>query len=196
MQVPYQGIILKRYNVHGTKLGLLDSTLGRIDGITPQTTFPTGSIVRYDVMKNNNCYLLINAAIEYVPINQARYDILFLHHVMEICFYFIPHNSCVRGVYELLDAMYQMPWHADCHDFKKIFLFKLFDLLGLLPEISYESYAQLNFMRSMDIEHAINHELDAEKKEMLDVWLRRCIAQHHRIQYFNTVHFLMKNRLV
>ena len=189
------GIVLRIYTGKN-KIALLDAIKGRIDGGVFSSSVCVGAVLRYQIAGRHDRHLLDAIEIEDIPFALARSDLLFLHHVLEICYYFIPIGSCVAGVFELLQFLYTVDYSSCGMQCKKLFLLKLLVAIGFYPELPQWQEQGIQQLLALPIDIVAHEPIDLAIEKMIDDWLSACIAQHPRIEQFNTVHFLTKNRLV
>lgn len=190
----YSGIVLKQYDHSQYKFGLLDSKLGVIEGIFLSTRVMSGALLRYDLKENNGRYFINNFEVLDVPLSLAKLDLLFVHHVLELCFYFMPTGSGNHTIFELLMLLYkssQVVWSVQA---KKIFLFKLLTTIGLYDEhpIFKKPFIIQLLHTSIDNIHTQSIDLECEKDIMN--WLSICVFDHPDIKYFKTTAFLSEHR--
>jgi hypothetical protein len=166
------GIVLKRLN-SPYKIALLDQERGRVDAIVTKAAPCVGSLLHYSI-------------------ERERHDILFWHHVLELCFYFIPLGYRIDTLFALLEFLYSADgttlWNIQS---KKLYLFKLLAAIGLydvLPQLVPES--RVNQLLLLPLSHIMNEQLDEKSEKVMNEWLRTCIAEHPAMVKFNTVHFL------
>src|SRR3990167_5743477 len=89
------------------KIALLDHSAGRVDGIIASPLVRVGSMIEYRVDKHKGTLRYIKYhTIVGVPLSIARVDILFWHHVLELCYYFVPLGSFTQQLFELLEFLY------------------------------------------------------------------------------------------
>lgn len=185
------GIVLKRLN-SPYKIALLDQERGRLDAILTKATC-VGSLLHYSVERERGNYVYLSeCTITNLPFLLARQDILFWHHVLELCFYFVPVGYRIDSLFELLEFLYTVDittkWDVRS---KKLYLFKLLAAIGLydvLPQLVPES--RVNQLLALPLDHIIDEQLDEKSEKVVNKWLRTCIAEHPHMGDFNTVHFL------
>lgn len=190
------GIVLKTYFPGQCKVSLLDQTLGKIVGVPVRTDMSSGACISYFVQQTNSVYFMQNVEIIDVPMAMAYNDILFLHHILEVCYYFVPSGSRAPRLFALLVALYsnqQKLWNAQM---KKLFLFQLFTVIGMYPEDAQFRTPYFHHLASASIDTLADQSLDLVIEQQLDAWLLRCIAQHPCAHNFKTVSFLYDNRIV
>lgn len=193
MLVPYHtkhtGIVLRHIRKKYL-LALLDESAGRIDVRYFGNELSAGTVIQYGLAKQGNGYALSDVQLHTMPFSLAKKDVLFLHHALEVCFYFIPVGSCTNGIFDVLRFLYDAD-HAQWNSlFKKIFMFKLFITIGHYPDSSIMHNAQVCLIMHKTL-HEIPYDIvSASLEQDLSRWLQQCIAQHPAIEYFNTVQFL------
>jgi hypothetical protein len=186
----HTGIVLRNFSPRKNKLALIDDRLGRIDGAFFAGTVYTGALLSYQVNGTPGRYLVDQFNMLDVPLSLARQDILFLHHVLELCYYFIPIGSCIQGIFNLLQLLYaaeSVHWDITT---KQFFLFRLFSQLGMHPEGYRLPASLLEQLHAQSFASAQEIRLADADKKILRTWLQHCLMQHPDVAQFNTVHFL------
>ncbi len=184
------GIVLVQPRPGSSIIVLLDQALGRIDSLFFYAKVCVGSLMQYSVQQRNGKYFIDNATMIDIPLFLARADLLFLHHVLELLYHFIPVGSCTMGVFELLLLLYAHDQRMYSMRFKKFFLFKLLSILGIYPENMSLSTRSLQMLLTESIDKINDESIDLECEKDLDNWLYYCVAEHPRINDFKTIHFL------
>lgn len=175
------------------KIALLDQSAGRVDGIITSPLVCVGSMIEYRVDKHKGTLLYIKQhSIVGVPLSIARLDILFWHHVLELCYYFVPLGSFTQQLFELLEFLYTVDigvcW---CRRAKKVYLFKLLALIGVYTRLPRLPEKQIEHLQALPLYLLANEVIDDQSEKMLDEWLRSCVYEHPAIRKFNTTHFLV-----
>lgn len=183
------GIILKTFFPKKMKMVLLDQHMGKIEGVPPSDNFSCGSLLTYYTQLRGTVYFLHSISLLDMPLSLAKDDILFLHHVLEICYFCAPFSSNNPEIFDLVSQLYKESAAPYSYHFKIAFLFKLLILLGMHPDEPQfqDSYYYLLARESVD---TIMHKSIHLNKEVLHDWVRACIAIHPLIHAFKTVHFL------
>ncbi len=179
--VLYKPAFKKKYSV-------IEQEGNRIDMYIFGSSFPPGSCISYAVDKQiRGIDVASTAELIALPFYLARSDILFVHHVIEICFQFIPVGSRVDHIFELLTCLYKVaddkPWSTKT---KKIFVLQLLAMIGYYPEYELQKMAHL-INQPFFSEYAII--TDTDERE-IDAWITRCISSHPRVEQFKTLQFL------
>ena len=190
------GIVLKTFFPYKQKMSIFDKTRGKIICVPDRNDIQPGALISYQL--TNQQYMPFARTINLIesPLLLAREDIIFVHHVLEVCYYFISSNDPAPEIFDLLVKLY----HSEtmlCDDRnKKIFLFILFWKLGIYPESKkfdsiYFRNLAIKFVDRFGFEH-----IDLENEQLVNAWLYECLLMHPCFNYFKTVHFLSKNRAV
>ncbi len=190
------GIVLRHFSHIHNKIALLDKQHGRIECIVNKLDKPAGSLLGYTTSVKRGSFFLNECAILYVPLDLARADLLFLHHILELIYYFAPVGSCVQGVFDLIAFLYTIEHMLISVRFKKFFLFKLLTLLGVAPELDSVQIVCVRELHTMTIDMFDDAGMNKDNEKKLDKWLWSCIWQHPYVSEFKTVHFLEKNRAI
>ncbi len=151
-----------------------------------------GSLLFYTVEKERGSTIFIsNISITDLPFDLGRSDIFFWHHILELCYYFVPIGVHTSQLFELLSFLYTVDtgtcWKRET---KKIFLFKLLATIGLYTELPAFAPARVHQLLSVPLSMIEQEELDEETEKILNQWLRVCVAEHPAIKYFKTIQFL------
>src|SRR5437773_7887877 len=100
------GIVLRRSVEAWYKIFLVDKKYGRINSFVNTPRVCVGSAIAYDVNSSGGNFFISNVECLYAPIDLAAVDLLFLHHVVELLYYFAPVGSSVDGIFDLLAFLY------------------------------------------------------------------------------------------
>ncbi len=184
------GIILKTFFPKKMKMVVLDQQLGKIEGVPPSDQFAVGSLLSYHAQQRGTVYFLHEINLIDMPLSLAKEDILFLHHVLEICYFCAPFGSNVPEIFHAVMQLYQERPTAYVHEFKIAFLFKLLILLGMHPDEPRFEDPFYYYLARESIDTIMDKSIHLDTKQALHEWVRRCIAIHPLIHVFKTVHFL------
>lgn len=187
------GIVVKIIRGQHT-VALIDEKVGRVDAIV-RVPVCVGSLVEYTIERERGPYVyLTELKITDLPFALGRDDIHFWHHVLELCYYFVPVGTSAYPVFELLRFLYDVdvsaPWSMQS---KKLYLFKLLTAIGLYSELPQLPQVTLYRLLGVPVQEMVHYVLDTDSEACIDTWLKACVAQHPAIQKFNTVYFLIKN---
>ena len=189
------GFILKRYQPKKRTIAILDSSMGKIKCVPNKEIFTVGALVKYGIKTNKSPYFLEQIEIIHIPFETATQDILFFHHVLEICYHFIPYHSPTDEAFGLLKYLYLYPNRIQCNNDKKLFLFKLLTILGLYPEEIKFQTPHFHILATTSIDTIISKNLHLKSERKLDKWLHCCMTMQPEYSNLKTINFLYKNRL-
>lgn len=189
------GFILKKYFPKKIKLSVLDSKLGKIDCVPNRTNICLGALIRYNVVIKRTIAYVENIDMITIPLTSNRSNLLFYHHVLELCYYFIPAECPVTNVFSLLAFLCLVKESSFTVQQRKFFLCKLFFLFGIYPEDKQFQQQFFHRVMSESIDILVNATIDLRIEREVDKWLMRCLAVHPSVNYFKTVCFLSENRV-
>jgi len=192
VQKNYTAIVVRQLDTPH-KVALLDRVAGRVDGIIASPLVRVGSLIEYTVERNRGTLRYIrNYSVVDVPMSIAREDILFWHHVLELCYYFVPPGSFTQQLFELLEFLYTVD-SGICFGTraKKLYLFKLFVRIGVYTKLPRLPIEQIQHLQRVPLEVIADEVIDEQCEKMLDEWLRLCVYEHPAIRKFHTTHFLL-----
>lgn len=186
-----KGIVLKVPHT-GRLLSLIDEQEGRIDvGMVRDRTFSPGAMLRYCLIRKPVNRLVIDSCkIQEMPLALARQDIEFLHHVLELCYYFVPVGSCTNGIFELLSALYSPECALWSDASKKFFVFRLMRVIGYYS--SHSEDHNLKVLLTRPVAEIIMDEQVKYCEAVVTQWLQRCLIEHPAIKQFRTLSFLTR----
>ncbi len=173
----------------------MDRHEGKITSIFRDVELVHGALISFYIYKRRSTVCLgKKVQVLDVPFELAKKDILFLHHVFELCSYFLFFGDKSIHVFDLLMMLYcpnlfVQPLH------KKIFLFKLVEAFGYYTDSAPLSLGMFYRLSSESIDSLVNSNLHLEIERNIDEWLSSCIKTHPCFLDFKTVHFLKKIRL-
>lgn len=194
MPIRHTGIVLKMGITKQATVALIDSNLGRVNGIIFSRTYAHGSLLSYDLAHRQSGYArLEHVRIENMPLALAAEDLLFVHHVLELCFEFIPVGSCVAGMFDLLLFLYSTDIRGWNDAQKLLFIFKLLAGLGAHPENADLDDVLIARLQSMPLLCDEASVYVAGYQARIHEWIKRCVSQHPRAQEFKTARFLMRD---
>lgn len=187
------GVVL-RVNLYN-KLYILDSKLGKISCILKYNKLSlrlvNGAYISYNLKEYYNQYNISDIDILDIP-NHQLHNLYFLHHILELCYYFLPINysANISQVFDLILHLYKYNIIFDRSLVKKIFLCKFFKMIGIYPDdfLSYDKdFIKLidqNYFNIIDIENNLNLDINLMR------WLLSCINLHPHSHRLKTINFL------
>ncbi len=188
------GIVLKSYQPQKCKLAILDRDSGKIMAVPNRTDISHGALIMYFKREQEHLTFIHSIDIIDMPFALAHEDIVFVHHVLELCYYFIPMSSHAPQIFIALLRFYEYPIVLTTPIMKKIFVVQLFFLLGVYPESPWAKSASINQLISTSIDIWAAQSIDLKIEKELDEWLMHCIKTHPQAAYFRTINFLLMNK--
>jgi len=184
-----QGIILKTYLCSRNKVTVLDTVQGRVECIPDTQRLCLGGLIQYHGTEQEHHLLAHQVEQIAVPWDLAQTDILFLHHVLELCYLSVARATREASVFALLCLLYeQRDWSSLLY--KKLFLVKLYLVLHVSSGVRSPMILHvMNKMITESIDTVAHQIIDLNMEKELDKWLRACIAQHPYRNHFKTIHF-------
>lgn len=187
-----KGILLKNYSPYKQKISIFDKTLGRIEALVKQTTnhlpLNNGTLLSYYIEPTISTLFIITALeIEHIPFDLAKKNIQFLHHILELCYQFLPLHCTYLSTFELIETAFKRDFNNP-----PLVLLRFFVALGIYPEeLPFEKTYFLHLLSS-PFETIIKEKLDDAQLKMLESWLIRCIEMHPYKNRFKT-HYTVTN---
>lgn len=188
------GIILRKDSLSPHKVVILDKVCGKIECITTKPALSVGALITYNIRQQQSTHLVSDTSLVYVPLSLAGSDVLFLHHVLELIYYFTYVGNCTKETFDLLAFLYSIEHIPMTVQFKKFFLLKLLTSMGSVPDFNEIHTKFITKLAMVDIKEFAIITIDQLYEKELDRWLWYCIWQHPYVNEFKTVHFLAENR--
>ncbi|MCA9770621.1 hypothetical protein KC460_04595 [Candidatus Dependentiae bacterium] len=186
----HRGIVLRRYTPRKSKIIVLDRELGKIESIPHVDILCHGAVIEYFPKKMCLLYKLESFQLIVAPLHFARDHIQFLHHVLELTYYFVPLDSRVPEIFDLLLFLYRMKNSSCTATFQKLFVCKFFALLGFFPENKKMRQSYFHQLVGISIDTLVQLSINLEVEYALQQWIYSCVAQHPRARFFKTIHWL------
>lgn len=189
------GIILRVDFSNKQKIAIYDRALGKLEfnvwsDKSRNLNLCNGMLINYVIGKDSRL-LINNINIINAPFELAKLNILFLHHILELSYYFT--SPGVEDV-ELFDLIYFLFYSFDQLEnlrLQKIILVRFFLLLGFYPEDDgAKNY--FYYLMSIPIDSIMAMAIDLKYEKELDLWIMKCINMHPYARSFKTKHFLNK----
>lgn len=182
------GIVLKSFLGYSQKCVIFDREYGKIDttAVRDIEKLSPGFLIAYQKKLRGRMYYLDCIELIETPLWLAREHIYFLHHILEVCYYCMPYECSNANAFSLLEILLHKADQVKYSWFKKIFLLRLFNSLGMYPEdesVHTERIEQLLAQSFFD-EREI---LDSHTDQVINRWLRSCLAMHPYKDLFKTL---------
>ncbi len=183
------GIILKRNNPTKQVFSILDHLEGVMVCSIAREDIYIGASIEYTIRNQRTWLVADEVEMIGMPYVEQYTDLLLLHSVLEICSLCMPAGSLTPGVFEHVQRLYDdsVVIRLRTSVVKKIFLCKLFALLGFYPQ---EKKFQNKFFHSLITESLDNlwaFWVSMVQEKDIEEWLKSCIAMHTQEQKFKTM---------
>lgn len=191
----HHGIVLRAPWEADSSVIIFDRDLGKVSckilRKRGKKTVINGGIYSYAVTTWRSFRCIADFELLQQPALWVADDLLFFHHVLEVCFYFLSFDQECSDVFDLVMNLYaELPEGQCVATAKKIFLCRFFALIGMYPE----SHKVSDEIITCLISPAGDIMLDSQKASFINkqavAWLHTCINQHPQAHSFKTRHFL------
>ena len=186
------GIVLKTFFTSKCKVALLDLDHGKITAVPSNEQICVGALIRYMIAKRSGSYQI--SGIEYIalPLALDRNDLFFYHHVLELCYYFIPLDGGPCNLFYVVRQLSLLNGEYLSYRYKIFFLVRLFLIFGIHSEIPQGQWPSLKQMFATDVDSIIIEAIDLKTIDEMRGWLHACLAHHPLLKQFKTLQFLNK----
>lgn len=210
------GIVLKSLLPTKSKISLLSRAHGKLHfsvrGVKNPHRFSPGMALRFGY-KSQQKRFLNDVEVLYIPfVRDNEHDkkisnLYWLHHLLEICYYFVPLGEPCREVFGLIQYAFDIKRCSDLFEpyfclVQKIFLVRLFVYLGFFPPrrlvylISLFDDVVLIFLDSSNEQKvsSLKQSLgNIDKKTSLEIddWIGSCLRDHPLVMRFKTLSFFV-----
>ena len=198
------GLVLRHYVSQGEKIIIFNRDIGKFKTsikFSKKNLFfkeiCAGVLIQYRYSSRGGGYLIVLEQIYEVPFALAIKNILFLHHLLEICYFFLPFESYDNSaIFDLLMFVYHIDENMMTAQFQKLLLFRLFALLGEYPEQMVFHEAFFYGLITCPLKNLSMQFIELPIERLLDMWLINCIRSHPMVDSFKTTRFLDEVRIL
>lgn len=200
-----EGIVLRHFIPFKQLISLLDAEHGSLRARVTWShkyafleKISAGSVVTYHFQqRNGRCPTIEIVQLLDMPFELARSQLSFLHHLFELCSFFLPLECpTAGGVYELVRFVYTVKPLDLTAGMQKLLLFRFFLLVGTYPEGKLFKQPYIYTIRSCMLSELIGMPITKEVECLLDTWLIHCVREHPMVSSFKTVRFLDEVRVL
>jgi hypothetical protein len=184
--------VLKRLYPSQYKVALFERAAGRIDALCFKESLIPGSLVEYRLDRNGSLRI-IDTEILYMPLHWGKHDLMFMHHILELCYYFTPLNSSCAAIFEMLSLMSVWEEQIWSVSMKKIFIAKLLMVFGLYPQTVFVTGALFRKLLYCSPRTMLTLDIDENTMAYIDQWIRQTISEHPLVPQFKTAIFLAES---
>ncbi|MGA9530959.1 MAG: hypothetical protein WBQ73_03675 [Candidatus Babeliales bacterium] len=194
MQVQ-KGIILRKRDEG--RLTILDEQLGKIVCSIKRDDVCIGAYVHYVSEKRHITSFVRTLEQLEAPFALAREDIVFVHHLLEICDTSLLSGMVLPSLIPFFLYVYELG--KACvftSTMKKIIALKLLVYLGLYPDDMELSCDMIHYYMNTPIDTLLQENIKLHNSYDLNYWLYECIKSNLDSNCFKTIHFLKVNEQI
>lgn len=199
--------VLRRFLPNRQKTALLTYSLGRVNVTFNHKTqgirlWP-GMLLTCTMQRDNSFWVAHNVAIQAAPIPQTHHNIFWLHHILELCYYFLPLEHPAPDVFGYVKQCCFLMWQSEELDdtwqifIKKVCVIKLLGLFGFYRQEDIQEYSALfRELSALFIDFTNEQKVEFLKKrylcfdmEKMNEWILSCLKSHPMFTSFKTVSF-------
>lgn len=214
------GIVLRSFLPYKNKISVLTQRFGKSNLIVRPATgrfnrrrngsnLSAGIAIKF-FTKPGSTTLVSRFEVLIVPSMPLGPHLYWFHHLLEICYYFIPVGDISVDVFKLLRYALELSeksyvFDPYFHVVRKVFLLKILILLGFYPsrsaapndliEVSYLfKDVVLVILDSSNIQkvrslHVLLGNVSKQTIKEIDKWVLGCLYEHPHVEYFKTLSF-------
>lgn len=202
------GVVLKSFLPYKNKIAVLAQREGRTNLIVApgrlHRKFSAGVAIRFFASPRDSRFIS-NVEVVIVPVMPLGPHLYWFHHILEICYYFIPVGYVYADMFRLV--RYALDLSSKSHYFepyfhivRKVFLLKTLILLGFYPKQALVDVANLFknivlvILDSSNVQkvrslHVSLSKIDNKTLKEIDIWVLACLYEHPHVKYFKTLSF-------
>lgn len=181
-------IVLKHYTPQRPVVCLFDRLRGRIRATVHHMPLSVGTILTYHYDYVGYYHNIKNLQIEHLPFVVDADDLLFLHHVIEVCYHIIPDNLRIERLYNLMFHIFSQ--RIFTHIQKKKILTALYAILGLYTHENNIYAKYMYHLEQSSLDEIMDNNIEVNIEKNISRWLYQCISVHVDVRHLKTVHFL------
>lgn len=204
------GFVLKRFQPNSSKSTILSMHEGKFDlsfkNFNDCFKLWPGMLVSFHVEKTYKTLFGSHIQILASPNLSESHSIFLMHHILELCYFFVPSNKPCPEIFNFLKQFFlffdQEATATKYLDFtQKIFVTKLFSLFGFFSYEPISKYLALHetlsttfvdFSIEQKVEFLEKH-LSSHQEKELDEWILESLKIHPHCHLFKTTLFVYKH---
>lgn len=183
------GIVLQKLFAQRYAISVFDRHEGKKIAVPSTENICLGSLIEYQVTEKRHAWHLHAIQTLALPRATDTQELLFVHHVLEICSHFLPINAAAQDIFDLLINLYQ-PCPLLAHDEGRfVFVAKLLMALGIYPHVKALNPLCAHILRT-PIDNLSAEPIHLDSKQELCAWIFASLAGHPCITQLKTLSFL------
>ena len=216
------GFVLRRFLPEKQKISVLSKSRGKINlsiaslqncqKLWPgnliaynYTSLYTAKMYQKNGMQKSHNSIEDRIEILYVPSEFTGHRIYWIHHLLEICYYFFPLEQPCFEVFELLSNALRLTVRAELYTYEfmvqKLCIIKLLSYAGFVPPLHFQKFLQLfEIVCSQAVDEAERSKIELTKilleednkdlNDIFDVWILKALKTHPNFNFFKGSKFL------
>ncbi len=199
--------VLKRFFPRRQMVALFTCSLGRINVVLKQQDICLrlwpGMLITCVFSSERLPFIAQQVVIHSAPIPQTHQHIIWLHHILELCYYFLPLESSSPDVFFYIKKCCCLMWQSDVLDvewqikIKKTCVIKLLHMIGFYAALDIQEYSALfqelsdvfvDFTNEQKVAFLSKHSTLLKINDM-DLLILSCLKNHPMFHMFKTISF-------
>lgn len=190
----HRAFVLKAVSSYHHMIALIDCQDNRTNIIYRKGPLISGSLIEY-YMPKNPLHPIDRIDPVYVPLLWGKNDLLFIHHILELCYYFIPLNGSCTSIFNMLLILIKMEEASWSDTTKKIFIVKLLILYGMYPKTRFTETTFFQKLLTIRPENLLTLDSTCDDMAYIDQWIKQTLSEHPMAPSFRTMFFLTRGSL-
>lgn len=183
------GIILAHIKSTHSLYSILDYTLGVFTGSIKREGLSVGACIEYNICPSRTWTVLEDVNLLALPAIKEVHELLLFHCVIEICSHCMPAGSVSTDVFKLILCLYDQQFMNQVQTalLKKVFLCKLFVILGLYPHEKKFHNSFFHQLATESLDKLCCRPVSMVNERDIGDWLKACIATYAHDKKLNTI---------
>ena len=192
-----RGIILRKHFPRKICISVIDEYYGHLNVIPASWQWASyssaGAVINYELIEENGIFFIKRVELETVPVYQDELVLLFMHHVLEICYFCLPVQGGKTECFDLLHKIIgSLSAIVDNMSLQRLLLAKLLFVVGQYP--ADVDQLSISFLLHKSYDDLMILPLSREHKKELEIFIYQCIKFHPYGRLLKTVKFLSRVR--
>ena len=192
-----QGIIIRKHFPKKVCISVLDEHLGHITVIPASWQWASyssvGALIDYVLVEDGDTFFVKHVELNTVPSYFDENLLLFMHHLMEVCYFCLPVQGGKTEAFDLLSHVIEAFGDISRKPLaQRLLLAKLLYIVGQYPADVDQLSVSLLLHKPYKI--LLNLALTHEHKKELEIFIYQCIKFHPYGRLLKTVNFLSRVR--
>ncbi len=197
LEMQSRGIIIRKHFPQKIHLSIIDEQYGHLSVIPSSWQWASyasvGAIISYELVEEPYNFFVKQVELLMVPSYQNELVLLFMHHLVEICYFCLPVQSGKTECFDLLLYIIRsLDQFSSCAHVQKLLLAKLLFIIGQYPiDVEQLTVSSLLYRHH---EELVRFALTHEQRKEIEIFIYQCIKAHPYGRLLKTVNFLSQVR--